>query len=48
MPRKMERESARALLASKAWFRFQNSLPNFTMQKGDFPSHQNAGKCMKY
>jgi hypothetical protein len=28
--------------------RFQNSLPNFTMLKEDFPSHQNAGKCMEY
>jgi hypothetical protein len=22
--------------------------PNFTMQKGDSPSHQNAGKYMEY
>jgi hypothetical protein len=25
-----------------------NPTPNFTMQKGDFPSHQNVGKCMEY
>jgi hypothetical protein len=25
-----------------------NSSPNFTMQKGDFPSHQNVGKYMEY
>jgi hypothetical protein len=27
---------------------FPNSPPNFTMQKEDFPSHQNTGKCMEY
>jgi hypothetical protein len=23
-------------------------FPNFTMQKEDFPSHQNVGTCMEY
>jgi hypothetical protein len=29
-------------------FSSQFHHPNFTMQKGDSPSHQNVGKCMKY
>jgi hypothetical protein len=31
-----------------ALFSSQILPPNFTMQKGDFPSHQNTGKCMEY
>jgi hypothetical protein len=31
--------SSRPADASRAWFRFQNSPLNFTMQKGDSPSH---------
>jgi hypothetical protein len=29
-------------------FSSPNSPPNSTMQKEDFPSHQNVGKCMEY
>jgi hypothetical protein len=29
-------------------FSSPDSPPNSTMQKEDFPSHQNVGKCMEY
>jgi hypothetical protein len=37
---------ARAL--PRPLFSSPNSPPNFTMQKEDSLSHQNAGKCMEY
>jgi hypothetical protein len=34
--------------ASKALCRYPNLPLNFTMQKGDFSSHQNIGKFIEY
>jgi hypothetical protein len=38
----------RACEQSKLLFSSPNSPLNFTMQKEDFLSHQNVGKCMEY
>jgi hypothetical protein len=46
--RKPKDENDMKNLLAEALFRFQNSPPNYTMQKEDFPSYQNTSTYMEY